>query len=413
MLRSAQLRLILACGALGVVAGALVHARALVLGALAATLLGAVAAVARGRVFDGLGYTRRLSRTVAAWGDEVEVRLEVTNHKWLPVLWLRLRDRWPAAVEPLGFGLRYSGEATVRILDHTYALRWWERIARRYRVRCRVRGLHEFGPATAEAGDPLGVSSVERELRGVDRLLVLPKVLAVPDLVPLFGRPQIDAPARVSLARDPTGLAGSRPYRRGDPPRHINWRATARSRELVTNLLEPTVTAQAVIALNLRTVRYIYEGLDTEVMETLCVLGASLASGVAGLGFAVGLLSNAQLTRGAAGVQVEPAADSLGEVLETLARVALWPPMPFERLLTAEAAAPRDATDYLVVTALLDDPLAAAVEALRREATTRLICLGAPPPEHAHLVDGRVDGALDWRAADALPLVQGPTRGSA
>ncbi len=407
MLRSAQLRLILVCGALGVIAGALVHARALVLGALAATLLGAAAACARGHLFDGLDYSRRLSRSVVGWGDEVEVRLEVTNHKWLPVLWLRLRDRWPAAVEPLGFAVRYSGESTVRILDHTYALRWWERVARRHRVRCRERGLHEFGPATAEAGDPLGISSAEREIPGVDRLLVLPKVLAVPDLVPLFGRPQIDAPARLSLARDPTGLVGSRPYRRGDPPRVINWRATARSRELVTNLFEPTVTAQAMIALNLRTVRYIYEGLDTEVMETLCVVGASLAAGVASLGFAVGLLSNAQLTRGAAGVSIEPAADSLGEVLETLARVALWPPMPFERLLAAEAAAPRDATDYLLVTALLDDELAAAIEALRREATTRVVFVGTPPPELAHLVDCRVDAGIDWRSADALPLAGG------
>jgi len=331
----------------------------------------------------------------------------VTNHKWLPVLWLRLRDRWPAAVEPLGFGLRYSGESTVRILDHTYALRFWERVARRHRVRCRERGLHEFGPARAEAGDPLGISSVEGVLPGVDRLLVLPKVLAVPELVPLFGRPQIDAPARLSLVRDPTGLVGSRPYRRGDPPRLINWRATARSRELVTNLFEPTVTAQAMIALNLRTVRRILEGLDTEVMETLCVVAASLAAGVAELGFAVGLLSNAQLTGGAAGVTVEPGADALAEVLQTLARVALWPPMPFERQLAAEAAAPRAATDYLVVTALLDDELAAAIAALRREATTRVVCVGTPPPGHTHLVDACVDAGIDWRSADALPLAWG------
>jgi uncharacterized protein (DUF58 family) len=407
VLRSAQLRLILVCGALGVVAGVLVHARALVLAALAATLLGAAAAFTRGRLFDGLGYARRLSRPVVGWGDEVEVSLEVTNHKWLPVLWLRLRDRWPAAVEPLGFGVRYSGERTVRILDHTYALRWWERVARRHRGRCRERGVHEFGPATAEAGDPLGVSSVERALPGVDRLLVLPKVLAVPDLVPLFGLPQVDAPARVSLARDPTGLVGSRPYRRGDPPRLINWRATARSRELVTNLFEPTVTAQAMICLNLRAVRHIYEGFDAEVMELLCVVGASLAAGVASLGFAVGLLSNAQLTRAAAGVTIEPTADALGDVLETLARVALWPPMPFERLLAAEAAAPRDATDYLLVTALLDDQLAVEVEALRREATTHVVFVGTPPPELAHLVDRRVDAALDWRSVDALPLAGG------
>ena len=398
------LRVVLLCTLAGVVAGALTGSRPLVVASLAALLLGVVVVYTRAHVFDRLVYSRSLAQRVIGWGGEIEVRLEVANRKWLPVIWLHVRDSWPAAVEPLGFSLRHSGYEVSRILDQSYSVRWWERVSRHHRGVCRERGVHEFGPAFAEAGDPFGVAAVERELTAVDRLVVLPKVLEVPGLPLLVGRPQIDAPARVSLAHDPTGLVGTRPYRPGDPLRIINWRAAARRQGLVSNRFEPTVTAQALIALNLRPMRYFYEGFDAEVMELLCVVAASLASGLAALGFGVGLLSNAYLTNAGVAVAVDPAPGALDEILETLARVVLHPPSPFEVLLGLEAATPRDSTDYVVVTATLDEALARVVATLRREATTHVVFVGEPPAAHADLVDRRVARGLDWRVADELPL---------
>ena len=404
MPRSSELRTVVVCGVVGVVAGLAVGSRALVAGALAALLLGALVAYSRGHVFDRLSYSRSVSRAVVGWGGEVEVRFEVRNRKWLPVLWLHVRDRWPAAVEPQGFATRPAAESTSTVLEQHYSMRWWERVSRRRRGVCRTRGVHVFGPATAEAGDPFGFSAVDRDLPGAERLVVLPKVLTAPALDLLVGRPQLDVPARASLARDPAGLVGARPYRPGDPLRVINWRATARRRQLVSNRFEPTVTTQAMIALNLRTVRYLYESWDAEVMELLCVVAASLAAGVADLGFPVGLLSNALVAGARGGVTVDAAGASLEGVLETLARVVPWPPAPFEGLLDHEAAAPRESTDYVVVTAMLDEPLAAAVAALRSEARTHVVLVGEPPAAHAGLVDRRVPAGIDWREVDELPL---------
>jgi uncharacterized protein (DUF58 family) len=402
--RSLSFRTVLFLGLAGVVAGALVGSRALVVGALTALLLGTVVAYTRAHVFDRLEYSRCLSRRVVGWGGEVEVRLEVANRKWLPVVWLRLRDQWPAAVEPSGLSVRPSGLRSGRILDQSYSVRWWERVTRRHRGVCRERGVHTFGPALAEAGDPFGFAAVDLELPRVDELVVLPKVLAVPSLPLLVGRPQVDAPARASLARDPTGLVGARPYRPGDPQRVINWRATARRQRLVSNRFEPTLTAQALIALNLRTVRHVYEGLDLEVMERLCVVAASLASGVSSLGFAVGLLSNAHLRNMPGGVVVDPAPGALDEILETLARAVLFPPAPFELLLGLEARTPRDSTEYVVITAMVDEPLAAVIGMLKQEATTHVVFVGEVPTGAGELVDGCVPGDLDWRWADELPL---------
>jgi uncharacterized protein (DUF58 family) len=404
VLRSLTFRIVVFWGLAGAVAGALVGSRALVVGALAALLLGAVVVYTRRHIFDRLSHSRSLPRRVVGWGSEIEVRHEVANRKWLPVVWLRVRDRWPAAVEPVGFTLRAAAERGTGTLVQDYSVRWWERVSRRHRGVCRERGVHAFGPAFAEAGDPFGVASVERELPAVDQLVVLPKVLAAPGLPLLVGRPQVDAPSRLSLAHDPVELVGARPYRPGDPLRVINWRATARRQRLVSNRFEPTVTAQALIALNLRTVRYLYEGFDAEVMDLLCVVGASLAAGISSLGFAVGLLSNAHLANVPGGVAVDPAPGVLDEVLETLARVVLFPPSPFEGLLGLEAMAPRDSTDYVVVTAMLDEQLAPVVAALKREATTHVVFVGEPPTAYKGLVDRCVGRDLDWRTADELPL---------
>ncbi len=404
MPHSVTLRIVLFLTLAGVVAGGLVGSRPLVVASLAALLLGVVVVYARAHVLDRLVYSRSFPQRVIGWGGEIEVRLEVTNRKWLPVIWLQVRDRWPVAVEPLGFSLRPSGYQVSEILDQSYSVRWWERVSRRRRGVCRERGVHQFGPAFAEAGDPFGVAAVDCELPAVDELIVLPKVLEMPGLPLLVGRPQVDAPARVSLARDPTGLVGARPYRPGDPLRVINWRATARRQRLVSNRFEPTVTAQALIALNLRTVRYFYEGFDAEVIELLCTVAASLAAGLSALGFGVGLLSNAYLTNAPGGVAIDPAPGALDEILETLARVVLFPPSPFEVLLALEAATPRDSTDYVVVTATLDEALARVVAALRGEATTHVVFVGEPPAAYTELVDLRVARDLDWRKADELPL---------
>jgi len=401
---SVQLRTVAVCAVAGAAAGLAVGSRALVVGAVTALVLCAVVAYCRRHVFDRLSYSRALSHRVVSWGAEVEVRFDVRNRKWLPVLWMHVRDRWPVAVEPLGFALRSSADSTTGTFEQHYSLRWWERVGRRRRGLCRERGVHLFGPAAAEAGDPFGISAVERDLSAVERLVVLPKVLTIPTLELLVGRPQLDVPARASLAHDPTGLIGARPYRPGDPLRVINWRATARRRSLISNRFEPTVTTQAMIALNLRTVRHLYQGWDAEAMELLCVTAASLATGIADLGFAVGLLSNANLAGAPGGVTVEPAQPP-GELLETLARVVLWPPSPFEHLLDSEAAAPRESTDYVVVTAMLDEPLAAAIAALRSEARTHVVFVGEPPAAQAALVDRRVSADVDWREADELALV--------
>ena len=417
------LRAIIAAGLVGLAAAAAVGSRPLIFAAAAVILLALAAGYARGHLFDRLEYRRVLSKRVVTWGGEIEVATEVVNRKWLPVVWLHVHDEWPRLVQPLWANARPTASGSLA-LDQTFSVRWYERVRRRYRGRCMERGVHSFGPAALVAADPFGLAGGELHAAHTDRLLVLPKVLAVPDVELLFGRPLVGATVRRSLAHDPTSLVGVRPYRADDSVRAVNWRATARHGALYSNDWEPTTLAQVLIILDARSFEYPWQGMSTATTELLCVVCASLAGDLQDRGFGVGLVSNARQFSDWRQVEVAPGTGTLPEILEALARVIVFPPPPLDDILAHELALPHPFTEYVVVTASVNALRAPLLAALRAERTThvvyveesrRVVVPGSPTsavperptPEQndvAQLIDARIPAGLDWRGQDALPL---------
>lgn len=389
----------------GLAIAALLHSGALVFATLAAAIFAALVVVSRRRVFRGFEFERTPERRVIGWGGRLEITMSLTNAKLLPLVWLRVRDRWPLGLRPQGFTLERSGWQDSQRLSQTLSLRWYERVRRRYQVRCMQRGLHRFGPAELEAGDPFGIAGVVREVAAREEIVVLPKVLAVPALELLTGRPLLEAPASRSLARDPTELRGTRPYRPGDGLRSVNWRATARTGTLYTNEFEPTALAATRLLLDVRVFEHAWQGVDPERFELLCVVTASLAAAIAGAGHPVGLATNAILSGDWRSVDIEPREGALDEVLETLARVVVIPPDDFSALLAAELADESGRGDVVIVTAALRPRSRRLVAQLRAERPTTVVYVGRPSAEERPFVDAVVPADFDWRTRDALDLL--------
>ncbi|MCO5243834.1 MAG: hypothetical protein M9927_08390 [Anaerolineae bacterium] len=70
--------------------------------------------------------------------------------------WLRIDDRVPMALPLEGIEVLPTNVPTVGLVRMVYALRWYERVHRRYRITCDQRGFFPFGPADLEAGDVFG-----------------------------------------------------------------------------------------------------------------------------------------------------------------------------------------------------------------------------------------------------------------
>ena len=291
-----------------------------------------------------------------------------------------------------------------RAFVQTVSVRWYERLQRRYRVRCTARGLYRFGPVELEAGDPFGIAGVRRRLEAREELVVLPRVLDVPGLDLVTGHPLVEQAASRSLARDPTSLRGTRPYLPGDPMRAINWWATARSGVLFTNEFDPTCLAAVRILLDVGGTERSWEVSSAERNELLCVVAASLAAAFDARGFGVGLASNARVDRDWRAVDIEPTQGALSDLLETLGRVRLFPAGGFEEVLTAELADQTSRSDCVVVTASLRSPVRECVARLRAERPTTVVYVGRPVAEERALIDAIVPGDLDWRTEHALPL---------
>lgn len=400
-----RLRSIAWAGLAGLAAAALLRSNALVFASLAASALAALVITTRRRVFTAFTFERTLSKRVVSWGNELEITMSVTNAKLLPLVWMRVRDEWPAGLKPVGFVLRPVSHRGTQAFIGTVSVRWYERLRRRYRARCEERGLFWFGPVELEAGDPFGIAGVTLMLEAREELVVLPKVLDVPGFELLTGHPLAEETVAHSLAYDPTALRGTRVYRAGDQMRAINWRATARFGALHTNEFDPASLAAVRLLLNVGVLRSSWRAIDPQRMELLCVVAASLAAAFAADGFSVGLASNARMARDWRAVDVEPAEGALPQVLETLARMLPYSGRGFGEVLAAELADESSRSDCVVVTSALPPEVRARVAQLRAERPTKVVFIGRPTEDEVELVDIVVPDDLDWRTSDALPLM--------
>jgi uncharacterized protein (DUF58 family) len=101
-----------------------------------------------------------------------------------------------------------------------------------YRLPSARRGVTELGPLTVELRDPLGLARRERTVAGYEQVVVAPR--ALPLDMPHLGQGSLGA-ALLDRARrlGPGDFHGLREYQVGDELRSIDWKASARTDDLM------------------------------------------------------------------------------------------------------------------------------------------------------------------------------------
>jgi uncharacterized protein (DUF58 family) len=99
-------------------------------------------------------------------------------------------------------------------------------------------GATPAAPVGARALDPLGLAEFARTAPGTDRLLVLPRVVALRGVPPALGTAEGAHGAGAAGAGQGRADVLVRPYRTGDELRRVHWRSTARHGELMVRLEE-------------------------------------------------------------------------------------------------------------------------------------------------------------------------------
>jgi uncharacterized protein (DUF58 family) len=243
---------------------------------------------------------QQLDQKRAFFGDTITLSLRVENQKLLPLPWLEIEDEMPMQLPLLTGRAKPSYKPNRVELTNSFSLWAFQRVTRRYRIRCTGRGVYKFGPALVRSGDPFGWLVREERVEASATILVYPLVAPIES----FGLPprhpfgERVTPRR--LLEDPLRVAGVREYVMGDDPRRIHWKATARAGALRSKIYEPSSQHRLLILLDINTYPEPWMGLDAEIQELTISAAASLAMWALDEGYAVGLLANS-LMMGLAG----------------------------------------------------------------------------------------------------------------
>jgi uncharacterized protein (DUF58 family) len=239
-----------------------------------------------------LYYRRQFSEQHALFGEEVTLLLSIENAKLLPLPWLEIEESVPRSLVFPGHNLHVSIRSNSAVLESLFSPRWYERVTRRYTVRCNARGVHTFGPTTLRSGDVFGFLSREVALSNWQYLLVYPMVVPLTRFGLPARHPFGDYRAPRQLLEDPSRVIGVRDYVYGDDLRRIHWKATARTMQLQSKIYEPTTTYTLVLFLNVVSQLDAYYGINPEIQELCICAAASVANWAIDQGYAIGLYAN-------------------------------------------------------------------------------------------------------------------------
>jgi uncharacterized protein (DUF58 family) len=185
-----------------------------------------------------------------------------------------------------------------------------------YTVRADVRGRYPIGPLVIRLTDPFGLCELTRSFPSVDRLTVIPQVVALPT-VRLAGEYAGTGDSRArSVAVHGEDDAATREYRRGDDLRRVHWRSTARTGELMVRREEQPWESRATVVLDTRVFAHRGEG-PTASFEWAVSAVASIAMHLRQAGYKLRMVTGGGVDIDAGEIGGE------GLLLDTLADVKL------------------------------------------------------------------------------------------
>lgn len=215
----------------------------------------------------------------AFWGDRVEVDLVIKNDSRLPIPWFEIYE---------SLALELGAQQPV---NHVFALAPREERVFTYDFHARRRGYYRMGPTRMKTGDLFGLSREVNSVLKADYLTVYPRIYSLHQLGLSSRLPFGTISSRERLFEDPARPVGVRDFRSGDSIRQINWKVSAHTQNLVVKTLQPAISLETILILNLYRPDYSRWSRASR-MEWSIEVAASIAAYLNQRKQAVGLMSN-------------------------------------------------------------------------------------------------------------------------
>lgn len=200
-------------------------------------------------------------------GDLVTVKLKLTNHSPLPILWLQLNEVIPWSLSM----------STAQAVREIITLKGKESRTITYTLRASRRGYYAVGPLTLTGGDLLGATPGHPTQLEAAPLIVYPQVIRMVTLKLPTHSPQAILPVAMPVFEDPARITGLKSYQWGDNPRHIHWPATASSGQVMVKQFQPAIARECTLFLSLSRSDY-HRRQREHALELAITVAASLAN---------------------------------------------------------------------------------------------------------------------------------------
>ncbi|MFD6438992.1 DUF58 domain-containing protein [Peribacillus sp. NPDC060186] len=170
---------------------------------------------------------RKITKRECRAGDSVEIVLTVTRKNRLPLLYLMVEEELPKELENRGIQRKTLVFPGFR---HTFSMK--------YTLDNLPRGEHSFQTIRFRIGDFFGLFEKEATYNSPVKITVFPSYheLTYRDLERVFNQGQVGSTKKTQ--REHSVVSGVREYQPGDQLSWINWKATARTSEIMTKEFE-------------------------------------------------------------------------------------------------------------------------------------------------------------------------------
>lgn len=263
-------------------------------------------------------------------GEQAQMTECVENGKKLPLPILEVAFH-------VDKGLVFQDCENTNVSDYTYkrdifALLGNQRITRRLALHCPKRGYYSIEETNLTTFSLLHERRFSADFPAKAQMYVYAARTDVSDIMSACERLMGNMQCAKRLFEDPFAFASIREYTITDPMKAINWKASAKTGELMVNTWESTLTEKVMIYLDLEDRGILKQ--DALIEESVSV-AASLAQRMIGRGMEVGICVNVMAEGYGAGKAGEAALAGMAEKKEADPEPVILMPAGGKMQLTA------------------------------------------------------------------------------